>query len=85
MYSAELVYITPYLMSAEKRREVSRINSAASSRKNSLVAGGAGESTATSAAAPSRAVSPAPKKDKKSKKHDPLRSAVKMSINSRLL
>ncbi|OAA36320.1 hypothetical protein BBO_08197 [Beauveria brongniartii RCEF 3172] len=82
MYSAELVYITPYLMSAEKRREVSRINSAASSRKNSLVA--TGESTATSAA-PSRAASPAPKKEKKSKKHDPLRSAVKMNINSRLL
>ncbi|KAM3537400.1 hypothetical protein ARSEF1564_009673 [Beauveria bassiana] len=82
MYSAELVYITPYLMSAQKRREVSRINSAASSRKNSLVA--TGESTATSAV-PSRAASLAPKKEKKSKKHDPLRSAVKMNINSRLL
>ncbi|KAM3439696.1 hypothetical protein NHJ13734_003577 [Beauveria thailandica] len=81
MYSAELVYITPYLMSAEKRREVSRINSAASSRKNSLVTG---EFTATSAA-PSRAASPAPKQEKKSKKHDPLRSAVKMNMNSRLL
>ena len=80
MYSAELAYITPYLMSAEKRREVNRINSAASSRKNSVV----DASSAATSAAPSRSASPAPKKEKK-KQFDPLHSAVKMSMNSRLL
>lgn len=82
MFSAELVYIAPYLMSAEKRREVKAINSAASSRKNSVVDTSATSSASASraaSAAPSRAASPAPKK------RDPLQSAVKMSINSRLL
>ncbi|EGX89810.1 hypothetical protein CCM_08063 [Cordyceps militaris CM01] len=83
MYSAELVYIAPYLMSAEKRREVKRINSAASSRKNSVVDATSASSSAVPSTAPSRAASPAPKKEKK--KHDPLRSAVKMSLNSRIL
>ncbi|KAJ4149903.1 hypothetical protein LMH87_010677 [Akanthomyces muscarius] len=80
MYSAELVYITPYLMSAEKRREVNRINSAASSRKNSVV----DTTSASTSAAPSRSASPAPKKKEK-KQFDPLHSAVKMSMNGRLL
>ncbi|OAA57301.1 hypothetical protein ISF_07222 [Cordyceps fumosorosea ARSEF 2679] len=84
MYSAELVYVAPYLMSAEKRREVNRINSAASSRKNSLA-----DASAATSAAPSRAASPtrdgSSKKEKKQHKHDQLQSAVKMSMNSRLL
>ncbi|XWW97924.1 hypothetical protein V2A60_005920 [Cordyceps javanica] len=85
MFSSELVYIAPYLMSAEKRREVKRINSAASSRKNSVVDATSASTSAAPSAAPSRAASPSPNKDKKRMHHDPLRSAVKMSINSRLL
>lgn len=84
MYSAELVYITPYLMSAEKRREVNRINSAASSRKNSVVDTTSASTSAAPSAAPSRSASPAPKKKEK-KQFDPLHSAVKMSMNGRLL
>lgn len=63
MYSAELVYVAPYLMSAQKRREVSAANSAASSRKNSVVDASAAPSAAPSRAA-SRAASPAPKERK---------------------
>lgn len=79
MFSADLVYIAPYLMSAQKRREVSAANSAANSRKNSV----AEAATADSSAAPSRSASPAPKKAKK--QFDPLSTAVKMNMNARLL
>ncbi|KAJ6789599.1 hypothetical protein PWT90_09065 [Aphanocladium album] len=83
MFSAELVYIAPYLMSAEKRREVKAINSAASSRKNSVVDTTSAATSRSASAAPSRAVSPAP--GGKKKEYDPFKSAVKISMNNSLL
>lgn len=83
MFSADLVYIAPYLMSAQKRREVSAANSAANSRKNSVAEAATADSSAAPSAAPSRSASPAPKKAKK--QFDPLSTAVKMNMNARLL